>query len=209
MKKIILLFLPFLLFLVSALVSCEEVEETTKYDNWKERNEAYIDSIKTASNEKFVATTEQVKTVPVGNMFIIQNWLNSSDQNPQYIYCRKLVANPEGQIPIQTEAVNVYYYGTLITGERFDGGFDGYGALDQIIPNPPGREPSPFSWNANFSISDTGLRTGWKICLQYMAVGERWMVYIPSASAYGDSGSGAIPGYSALVFDIILNNIVE
>lgn len=209
MKKTILLFLPFLLFLVSALVSCEEVEEATKYDNWKERNEAYIDSIKTASNEKFVATAEQVKAVPVGEMFIIQNWFNSSDQNPQYIYCRKLVANPESRLPIQTESVNAYYYGTLITGEKFDGGFDGYGALDQNIPNPPARKPSPESWTGVFNINSSSLTSGWRIFLQYMSVGERWVVYIPSASAYGDAGSGAIPGYSVLVFDVILNNIVE
>lgn len=39
MKKS-LLFLPFLLWLAGAFVSCEEVEEAGKYDNWRERNEA-------------------------------------------------------------------------------------------------------------------------------------------------------------------------
>ena len=34
-----LLFLPFLLLLVGAFISCEEVEEAGKYDNWRERNE--------------------------------------------------------------------------------------------------------------------------------------------------------------------------
>ena len=36
MKKS-LLFLPFLLLLVGAFISCEEVEEAGKYDNWRER----------------------------------------------------------------------------------------------------------------------------------------------------------------------------
>lgn len=40
------LFLPFLLLLVSGLVSCEEVEDEGKYYDWQARNEAYIDSIK-------------------------------------------------------------------------------------------------------------------------------------------------------------------
>ena len=40
-----LLFLPFLLLLVGAFISCEEVEEAGKYDNWRERNEAFADSI--------------------------------------------------------------------------------------------------------------------------------------------------------------------
>lgn len=35
MKKS-LLFLPFLLLLVGAFISCEEVEEAGKYDNWRE-----------------------------------------------------------------------------------------------------------------------------------------------------------------------------
>ena len=34
MKKS-LLFLPFLLLLVGAFISCEEVEEAGKYDNWR------------------------------------------------------------------------------------------------------------------------------------------------------------------------------
>lgn len=207
MKKTFFLFLPFLLFLAGAFVSCEEVEEVGKYDNWEERNNAYIDSIETVAKDRYIASTEQVRAVRVGEMFMIQNWFNSTDKNPQYIYCQKLIANNEGRIPIQTESVNVYYYGTMITGEKFDGGFDGYSALDQNIPNPPVKVPSPFSWNTNFGISDTDLRTGWKIFLQYMAVGERWLVYIPSDSAYGATGSGAIPGYSALVFDVILNSV--
>lgn len=209
MKKTIFLFLPFFLFLAGAFVSCKEVAEEGKYDNWKERNEAYIDSIEIVAKDRYIATEEQVRDMPVGEMFMIQNWFISTDKNPQYIYCKKLIANKEGRIPIQTESVNVYYYGTMINGDKFDGGFDGYSALDQNIPNPPGKEPSPFSWNADFGISETGLRTGWKIFLQYMAVGERWLVYLPSDSAYGAEGSGSIPGYSALVFDVILNNIVE
>lgn len=211
MKRPFLLFLPFLLFVAGAFVSCEEVEEAGKYDNWRELNEAYIDSIKTVANERYIAGEEQIRAVKVGEMFMLQNWFNSTTVTTQYIYCRKLVANPEGRIPVQTESVNAYYYGTMINGENFDGGFDGYGALDQNIPIPPMKEPSPFSWSSDFAIDDSGLRTGWKIFLQYMAVGERWIVYIPSASAYGDAGSadGTIPGHSALVFDVILNGIVE
>ena len=41
MKKS-LLFLPFLLLLVGAFISCEEVEEAGKYDNWRERGEAFV-----------------------------------------------------------------------------------------------------------------------------------------------------------------------
>ena len=42
-----------------------------------------------------------------------------------------------------------------------------------------------------------------------MYVGERWMVYIPWQSAYGSSSTGSIPGYSALAFDIQLEDVVD
>lgn len=57
MKKS-LLFLPFLLLLVGAFISCEEVEEAGKYDNWRERGEAFVDSIKRLTGENYVATAE-------------------------------------------------------------------------------------------------------------------------------------------------------
>ena len=38
-----------------------------------------------------------------------------------------------------------------------------------------------------------------------MHVGDYWRIYIPSDMGYGASGSGtAIPGYSVLVFDLVL-----
>ena len=45
MNKRLLIFLPFLLLLTGVFTSCEEVEEVGRYDNWRERNEAYIDSL--------------------------------------------------------------------------------------------------------------------------------------------------------------------
>ena len=48
-KKIYLL--P-LLLLALIFVSCEETKEATKFDNWRARNEGYIDSLKTVFDEK-------------------------------------------------------------------------------------------------------------------------------------------------------------
>ena len=42
MKRLFLLFLPFLLFVAGTFVACEEVEEAGKYDNWRPRNEALL-----------------------------------------------------------------------------------------------------------------------------------------------------------------------
>lgn len=201
-----LLFLPFLLLLAGAFVSCEEVEEAGEYDNWRGRNEAYIDSISSVAGENYVTTAEEARSLEVGEMFALKDYIISTDKNPRYIYCQKLVKNPEGEIPLWTETANVFYYGTLINGERFDGNFEGYGALDSHIPYPLKKNPTPFDTTMDCGISDTGLRTGWKAFLQYMAVGERWLIYLPAASAYG-VGAGSIPGHSALVFDVVLNEI--
>ena len=47
--------------------------------------------------------------------------------------------------------------------------------------------------------------------LQYMREGERWMLYVPYQSGYGAKPATGItvPGYSTLIFDIILDEIVE
>ena len=51
MNKKLLVFLPFLLILAGAFVSCEEVEEEGKYANWQERNQAFLDSIKVVAGD--------------------------------------------------------------------------------------------------------------------------------------------------------------
>ena len=100
--------MPFLLLLVSGLVSCEEVEDEGKYYDWQARNEAYIDSIKNVAGDRYVATEEGIRAVEVGEMFILQDYLVSTDKHPRYIYCKKLVKNAEGEIPVWTEAVNAF-----------------------------------------------------------------------------------------------------
>ncbi len=188
-------------------VSCEEVQEASKYDNWQARNEAFIDSLSREPNV-FVSKEEDADRMQVGELFRIKDDLASTTAQEVYIYCKKIVANTEGQRPIYTETVSTYYYGTLITGDKFDGTFNGYSAIDQEIPSPPDKVVTEFDWTADFAIDNSSLRTGWKAALQLMKTGERWMVYLPYQSAYGTSGTEGIPGYSTLAFDIILDDIV-
>lgn len=209
MKKFLLL-LPFLLFLAGVWVSCEEVEEAGKYDNWRERNEAFADSIKRLTGENYVATGEQADAMELGKLYAIQTTA-STTEGMQYVYCKKLVRNAAGERPLYTgyhSTVSSFYYGTLITGDRFDGNFEGYGALDKDIPwNGTMKEPTAFDSPLSFSVS--GVISGWTAALQYMRTGERWMLYIPWQSAYGESGQSDIRGYSALTFDLVLDSIVE
>ena len=200
-----------LVLALSFLASCEEVEEASEYDNWQVRNEVYIDSLKQETGEIYVATEEQAQLVEPGQLFAIRNVYASTNEKSQYIYCKKLVAaDKTAERPLYTGSVTAYYYGTLINGESFDGNFTGYGALDQSIPLPPEKVPNDFESPSDFEVSGN-IISGWTTVLQYMRKGERWMIYIPWASAYGSDGSssGGIPGYSTLIFDILLTDVVN
>ena len=158
-KKIYLL--P-LLLLALIFVSCEETKEATKFDNWRARNEGYIDSLKTVFDEK---TDPELKAF-------------EPEINPKLrIYYKKKISNDTGAIPLYTDSVNVFYRGSFIFGETFDQNFTG-------------ADPGPFDSPTKF-------------------VGERWLVYIPWELAYGASGTDDIPGYSTLIFDMQLEEILD
>ena len=167
-----------LVLLALAFVSCSETEEVGKYDNWRARNEAFIDSLAnvyaTAADKGGLDRTEML-TAP-GN----------------YIYYKVMPSMTDHVVkagsPKYTDYVKVYYKGTNILGEYFDGNFTG----DNPVING----------ETIFQVS--GVITGWGEVLQRMEVGDRWKVYIPWDYAYGSSGTTGILGYSALVFDITL-----
>ena len=75
----------------------------------------------------------------------------------------------------------------------------------KTLPNPNGL--TAFNSPSEFVVSK--VIAGWTWALQYMRVGERWMLYIPWQSGYGASGSssGDIPGYTSLTFDVCLEGI--
>lgn len=153
MKKS-LLFLPFLLLLVGAFISCEEVEEAGKYDNWRERNEAFADSIKRLTGENYVATAEQADAMELGKLYAIQTTA-STTEGAQYVYCKKLVKNETGERPLYMgyhSTVSAFYYGTLIVGDQIDGNFDGYSALDTNIPLNSLKAPTAFDSPTTFLL---------------------------------------------------------
>lgn len=184
------------------LSACDEVSEPTAYDNWQERNEAFIDSIRTLTGNVNAATIEQADQMPVGQLFSIYVPAASTNEEDCYIYCKKLRAVPEGRRPLYTEQVATFYYGTLINGTRFDGNFTGFPATYQGSINAEERLPQATDSPTEFGVSQ--VISGWTSALQLMRTGERWMLYIPHTCAYGTSGSGSIPGYSALTFDVEL-----
>jgi peptidylprolyl isomerase len=60
--------------------------------------------------------------------------------------------------------------------------------------------------DSNAPISRSTVIEGWQIGVSQMHVGERGILFIPSSVAYGKKGSGAIPPYEPLIFEIAVKN---
>lgn len=193
---------------IATFIACDEVEETTIYDNWRARNEAFVDSLAQVAGDNYVATIEQAQSMPLNKLFAVYVSSVSNNKNDYYIYCKKLTSNPEGKRPLYNDTgVKAFYYGTTITGVEFDGNFEGYKSTDQGILDGNEKLPTEFDSSTQFSISS--VITGWTTALQLMHEGERWMLYIPQECAYGTEDYNDILGYSALTFDIILDKVLE
>ncbi len=101
----------------------------------------------------------------------------------------EVITTGEGEKPTAQSTVRTHYHGTFINGDVFDSSYD---------------RGQP----AEFPVG--GVIAGWTEALQLMTEGSKWRLYIPYNLAYGERGSqGAIPPYSALVFDVELLAIVS
>lgn len=138
-----------LVLLALAFVSCSETEEVGKYDNWRARNEAFIDSLAnvyaTASGRGGLERIEML-TAP-------GNYIYYKEMEPMTDHVVK-AGNPK-----YTDYVKVYYKGTNILGEYFDGNFKGDN------PVVDGKDPSEGdSPTTIFQVS--GVITGWVKCFR-------------------------------------------
>lgn len=88
--------------------------------------------------------------------------------------------------PTLTSKVKCHYHGTLVNGKVFDSSVD---------------RGEPISFELG------GVIKGWQEALQLMTVGSKWKLFIPSDLAYGDQGTGPIPGNSVLIFEVELLGI--
>jgi FKBP-type peptidyl-prolyl cis-trans isomerase len=89
-----------------------------------------------------------------------------------------------GAVAEADSTVSVHYTGRLVDGWTFD--------------TSAGRQPITFVLGARQVIA------GWDEGLKGMQVGGRRKLVIPSHLAYGKKGSGPIPAYATLVFDVVL-----
>jgi FKBP-type peptidyl-prolyl cis-trans isomerase len=91
-----------------------------------------------------------------------------------------------GENPSATSTVRVHYHGTLRDGTVFDSSVER-------------NEPISFPLN--------GVIPCWTEGVQKIKVGGKAKLVCPSDTAYGDQGSGSIPGGAALAFEVELLGI--
>lgn len=188
------------------MTACSEVKEVGTYDNWQLRNEAYTDSISKLVGTRVVTTEEDADNMTVGTLYAIQTSA-STNMKKEYVYAKKLTANSVGLRPYYTDKVSVFYHGTFLNGIAFDGNFNGYSGADQKELDGTQMMPTEFDTPADFTVNS--LVVGWIYSLQYMREGERWMVYVPYASGYGEKAQSSVPGFSTLVFDMVLKQVYD
>ena len=205
MKKSIF-WLVGLLFSASwTITSCEETDGAVDpYFNWEERNQLYIDSIAKVAQANLGEEVGQWKVI---HTYKFNPPIN--DMNPDandYVYCKILEKGTGTVKPLFTDTVGTHYRGKLIPlydGSEvvFDQSFRGELNVDVAIPMY-----SPSVDESSGNVTD--LSVGMKTATMQMVEGDRWEVYVPYELGYGTYGYGSIPGYSTLVFDWYLEDII-
>ena len=94
-----------------------------------------------------------------------------------------IVQEGSGISPEPNDTVEINYRGTLVNGEEFDSSYER--GETAVLP-------------LNRVIK------GWTEGMQYVKEGGRINLYIPYDLAYGQRGTGPIPGYSTLIFEVEL-----
>lgn len=99
----------------------------------------------------------------------------------------KIIKEGNGEKPALQAKIKAHYAGRLLNGKEFD---------------------SSYSRNQPFDAPILALIKGWQEVLPMMPVGSKWSLWIPSDLAYGDRGTGGIPGGAVLNFDVELLEIL-
>lgn len=184
-----------LVLLALAFTACSETEEVGKYDNWRARSEAYIDSLQN------VYDTE----MDHGQLEYLVPQVNKDLK----IFFKRKKKVTTGERPLYTDNVTCHVRLKLTNGDLLGQNFSGELPTDL---DPVGTwQISNFWYNNQTNVTD-----GFMEILQNMREGERWEAYIPYQLGYGTADrtlsligntSVVCPAYSTLIFDVQLEKI--
>ncbi|MDX9729375.1 MAG: FKBP-type peptidyl-prolyl cis-trans isomerase [Bacteroidales bacterium] len=128
------------------------------------------------------------KNIDEGEKFLAENKKRDGVQETASGLQYEVITMGTGDKPTAVDMVKVHYTGTLLDGTKFDS------SLDR-------GEPAQFGVNQVIQ--------GWQEGIQLMPVGSKFKFYIPYELAYGEQGTGPIPPFSTLTFDVELLEIVK
>lgn len=138
------------------------------------------------ANREAKSTKESEKEKAKGLAFLQKNKTEPGVIETQSGLQYKVITEGTGENPKAEDVVEVHYTGKLIDGTVFDSSVER-------------GQPVKFPLN--------GVIPGWTEGLQLMKTGGKSILYIPSSLAYGDRGTGPIPGGSTLIFEVELLSI--
>lgn len=181
MKKY--LHIALMLLCVFVISSCKEEDDTEAIER-----EAY----KLEQDIAFQANVNEAG---------FEKW--ASEAGNGYVFA-KLIKKGDGKKAYFNSRVSVYYRGSLTDGTEFDA---------RLFEDGTPFKCAVHSTYANYStVNPDGygsVISGWTVALQHMVEGDKYEVWIPQQLAYGASGSGDIPGYSTLIFEMELVSVDE
>jgi len=169
----------------------EGLKDSKDPNSWKLDRPAINQAVQDAQTRIRAQQEQQVEAMAEANLksgeaFLAENakkdGVTVTASGLQY----RVITEGAGEAPKATDTVKVHYEGRLISGDVFD---------SSIARG----EPVSFPLN--------GVIPGWSEGVQLMKVGSKFEFTIPSALAYGPSGTGPIPPNSVLVFDVELLEI--
>lgn len=207
MKTYHLTLITLLLASCGLLFSCSDDEESEddEYYNWKERNDAYFDNIRTLAIDSII----QAKRTYGTEWEDYCNWRSylSYSYDPSYcsdptdsVYINILERGTGKGCPYLNDSVRVFYRGRIIPTTSYPEGlvfsYSGQSSLYENIFNYDTGVPS--------TIKTSSFIKGVGTALLYMHVGDLWRIYVPYELGYDSSGSGDVPGYSTLIFEVQL-----
>lgn len=178
---------------ILGMASCSESDDSyNEYSDWQSRNDAYFMSCMDS-----VGTNGWVKH----KVFARKN--GTTGEATDYILMKKLsgTAPDDAASPMLRDSVQVHYRGNLMpastyvdevnrkNGYQFDSSWFGDYDLTRMVP-------------ARMAVVSTV--EGFSTALQYMHLGDRYLVVIPYQQGYGTAAQGSIPACSVLRFDITL-----
>ena len=192
------LYLLMAVMAMCSLVSCHETDdEVEEFPDWQSKNDAFF-SAKYNTAKQAIASGD--KTWKLFKSYAKD--AGTEGKAVDHIIVKVLQEGPGRGCPLFTDSVRVHDRGQLLASTSSKDSSDSeLGYVFDKSWRTDVYDPATFI-PAKFAVSR--VVDGFSTALQHMHIGDRWKVYIPYQLGYDTSGSGSVPGYSTLVFDLTL-----